>query len=101
MNSWVDVARIATALNVALLLGLGLVWGRNLLAFRSKHTVGLVVFAALLLAENALALYYYRVDPTLSVWFSTAVPAVAWQAMLSLHVLETLALVFLAWVTWD
>ena len=101
MNLWVDVARLATAVNVVLLVTLGVLWGRNYAAFRSKHTLGLFVFATFLLAENATALYYYQLDPTLSVWFSTAVPAVAWQAMLTLHVLEAAGLVFLAWVTWD
>jgi hypothetical protein len=101
MNLWVDVARVAAAVNVVVLLGLGAVWARNFVRFRSKHTLGLLTFATFLLAENAFALYYYLVDPTLSVWFSTAVPAVAWQAMLTLHVLETVALAVLAWVTWD
>ncbi|SDM07354.1 hypothetical protein SAMN04487949_0737 [Halogranum gelatinilyticum] len=101
MDRWVDVARVAAAVNVLVLLGLGTVWLRNFVKFRSKHTLGLATFATFLLAENAFALYYYQVDPTLSVWFSTAVPAVAWQAMLTLHVLETLALAVLAWVTWD
>lgn len=101
MTLWVDVARAATALNVVLLLALATVWGRNYLRFRSKHTVGFLVFALLLLAENVMALYYYLIDPDLSVWFSTAVPTIAWQAMMSLHVLEFAALLFLTWVTWD
>lgn len=101
MTAWVDVARFAAAVNVVLLATLCGVWGRNYLAFRTKHTLGLSVFAMFLLAENAVALYYYQVDPTLSVWFGTAVPAVAWRAMLALHVLETVGLAFLAWVTWD
>jgi hypothetical protein len=98
---WSTVARISVVLNVLLLLGLGYVWARNYLQFRSKHTLGLLVFSLLLLAENACALYYYLVDPTLSVWFATAVPDIAWRAMMLLHVLETFALLFLAWVTWD
>lgn len=101
MSIWIDIARLSAAINVILLLGLGYVWVRNYLQFRSKHTLGLAVFAMLLLAENALALYYYLVDPTLSAWFATEVPAIAWRAMMFLHVLETLALLFLVWVTWD
>jgi hypothetical protein len=61
----------------------------------------MLVFAGLLLFENLFALYYYLVDPTLSAWFSTQVPDVAWRAMLLFHVLETLALGFLTWVTLD
>lgn len=98
---WPTVARVSVVVNILLLLGLGYVWARNYLQFRSKHTLGLLVFSLLLLAENACALYYYLVDPTLSAWFATAVPAIAWRAMMLLHVLEMFALLFLAWVTWD
>lgn len=101
MVVWVDIARIAAGLNVLLLGVLVFVWGRNYYSIRSKHTLGMLLFALFLLGENALAVYYYLLDPTLSVWFSTKVPAIAWQAMLALHVLETLGLAFLAWVTWD
>lgn len=101
MSIWIEVARISTAINVVLLSVLSYIWLRNYLEFRSKHTLGLAVFAALLLAENVLALYYYLVDPTLSIWFATEVPPVAWRALMLLHVLETVAVAFLFWVTWD
>jgi hypothetical protein len=101
MSIWVDIARVATGLNVLLLLALGYVWGRNFVVVRTKHTLGLLVFSVFLLAENAFAFYYYLLDPTLSVWFSTQVPVIAWRAMMLLHVLETIGLVFLTWVTWD
>lgn len=98
---WSMVARISVTLNVLLLLALGAIWARNYWQFRSKHTLGLFVFSLLLLAENVLALYYYMIDPTLAGWFATEVPAIAWRAMMLLHVFETVALLFLAWVTWD
>jgi hypothetical protein len=101
MSIWIDLARVATGVNLLLLAVLAFVWGRNYVRLRSKHTLGMLVFAALLFFENGFALYYYLVDPTLSAWFSTKVPAVAWRAMLLFHVLETVALVFLAWVTLD
>jgi hypothetical protein len=101
MSVWVDVARVSTALNVLLLGVLAVVWGRNWLRLRSKHTLGLLTFALLLLAENALAFYYYLLDPTLASWFSTQVPVIVWRLMLAVHVLETLAVAFLAWVTLD
>lgn len=101
MSVWLDAARLAAAANVVLLTVLLGVWGRNYLALRSKHTLGMLLFAVLLAGENAFALYYYLADPTLSAWFDTAVPAVAWRAMLLFHVLETLAIGFLAWVTLD
>ena len=101
MSIWVTVAQFAAALNVVLLLALGSVWTRNYLLLRSKHTLGMLVFAAMLLLENAFAVYIYLVDPTLSGWFSTDVPAVAWRAMLTLHVLETVGIASLTRVTKD
>jgi hypothetical protein len=101
VSIWVDTARVAAAANLLVLAGLAVVWGRNYRTFRSRHAAGLVVFAVLLFAENAVALYIYGADPTLSVWFSTAVPVVAWRAMLALHVLELVALVALARVTFE
>lgn len=98
---WSTIAQIAVTLNIFLLLVLGVIWARNYWQFRSKHTLGLFVFSHLLLAENVLALYYYMVDPTLATWFATDVPAVAWRAMMLLHVLQTIALLFLTWVSWD
>jgi hypothetical protein len=101
VSVWIDVARVAAAVNLFVLAGLAVVWGRNYRTFRSKHAAGLLVFAVLLFAENAVALYIYQADPTLSVWFATAVPDVAWRALLALHVLELVALVALARVTLD
>ena len=102
MSVWFDVARLSAGLNVVLLLALVWVWGRNYLQFRSTHTLGLVMFGGFLFGENALALYIYLVDPMLSAWFaSEAVPPVAWRAMMTLHVLQTVGLSFLVWITWD
>ena len=99
MTVWGDLALATTAFNVVVLAALSAVWIRNHVQFRSAHTFGLATFALLLLAENLVACYYYAVDPTLSAWFSTAVPAVAWRAMLAVHVLEAAALVLLARTT--
>ena len=101
MNVWIDTARAATAVSMVLLALLGSVWARNYMRLRSKHTLGMLVFATLLFFENASGLYYYLIDPDLSVWFSTQVPDIAWHAMLLFHVLEALAIGFLAWVTLD
>ena len=99
----IDAMRVLSALNVALLVGLGYVWGRNFYQFRSKHTLGLLVFAVLLLAENALSVYFFVFENTLSAWIldPTAVPPPAQQAMLTLRALEFAGVVFLTWVTWD
>lgn len=101
MSIWVDVARVSAGANIVLLGVLGYVWGRNYLQFRTKHTLGLLVFSIFLLAENALALFMYVLDPTLSGWFSTQVPVIVWRLMLLLHVFETVGLAFLTWVTLD
>ncbi len=103
MSLWISLAQAATALNVVLLLVLGYVWGRNYLTFRSKHTLGLLVFAFFLLLENALVLYYYLLDPTLSAWWhdESMVPVIVWQAQMAVHVAQTVGLLFLAWITLD
>ena len=101
MVGWIDLARVAVGLNILLLAALIYVWGQNYYHIRSKHTLGLLLFALLLLGENAIALYFYSLDPLLSTWFSTQVPDPAWQAMMALHGFETVALAVLAWITWD
>lgn len=103
MGLLVDVVRVTIVLNVVLLLGLSYVWGRNYLALRSKHTLGLLLFAVFLLGENALAAYYFILDPTLTGWITNPelVPPVAQGAMATLRVLELAGIAFLTWVTWD
>jgi len=93
MSLMLDVARVAAALNILLLVVLVGIWGRNYRQIRSKHTLGSLVFAVVLLAENALALFYYLNPPPMSV------PAV--RAMMYLQMLETVAIGFLVYVTWD
>jgi hypothetical protein len=99
VNVRLDAARFAVTVTVALLVVLDAVRGRSSLRLRSKHTLGLLLFAVPLVGRSGFALYYYLVDPTLSAWFGTSVPAVVWRAMLLFHALETAALGFLAWVT--
>lgn len=101
MGLWLDITRVAAGFNVAVLAALVVVWLRNYRQFHSKHTLGLSVFGALMLAENALALYFFTVDPTLSPWFNTAMPEPPEAAMMALRLVTSGALVFLAWVTWD
>jgi hypothetical protein len=100
MGLWLTAASVATALNVALLLVLGGIWVRNYREFRSKHTLGLSVFAALLLAENLLSLNYYVLDPQVARLLSSADP-IAGRAMMFVQLLELAAIAFLLWVTLD
>jgi len=87
-----DVARAAAGVNVALLLALGYVWANNYRQIRSQQTLGTLLFAMLLLAENVMALYYY--------FSGIAIPAPAMRAMMVLNLLETAAIAFLTYVTW-
>jgi len=100
MTLWYDVARIAIVINLVLLLGLGYVWVRNYLQFRSKHTLGLTLFAGMLFLENAAALYLYMLDPVLSAWMAD-VPVQPQRLLTLLRLFEAGALAFLTWVTWD
>lgn len=75
-------------------------WVRNYLEFRSKHTLGLSVFAALLLAENLLTFNYYVINTQVANYLSDADP-IAGKAMMFVQVLEFAAIAFLLWTTWD
>lgn len=99
----VNIVRAFIVLNVLLLLGLAYVWGRNYAQLRSKHSLGLLLFAVLLLGENALAGYFFMVNPTLTAWITNPeqVPTIAQKAMMSLRVLEFAGIAFLSWITWD
>jgi hypothetical protein len=98
-NLWFEVARAAVAVNVVLLAGLTFVWVRNYRSHGATHTLGLLVFAAVLLAQNLLALYLYTLHPTFHDWVYYSAP-IAKQGTTTLNVLETVALAFLAWITW-
>ena len=99
----VRTVQVFAVLNIVLLAVLVSVWGRNWWQLRSKHTLGLALFGAFLLGENALAAYFFIVDPTLSAWIHNdqMVPYPAQLALAVLRVLEFLGLAFLTWVTWD
>lgn len=101
MGLWLDVVRVAAVVNVALLVGLCAVWVRNARQFRTKHTLGLLIFGGLLLLENGMAVYYFVVDPFLSSWFASDMPATPGTAMMTMRVVESLGLVFLTWITMD
>jgi hypothetical protein len=93
MSLILDAARVAAAVNVVLLLGLLVVWGRTYREVRAPLTLGTMVFAAFLLAENAVALYFYFNAP--------AMPPLAVEFMMVLQILETVGIAVLAYVTWQ
>jgi hypothetical protein len=100
MGIWLDAASAATALNLVLLAVLLAIWGRNYLEFRSKHALGLSVFAVLLFVENCLSLYYYVIDPGVGGALRAASP-LAGRAMMTVQIFELGAILLLAWIAWD
>ena len=100
MALWLDAARVAAGVNVLLLLGLGSVWFRNYRRHGARHTLTLLVFAAFLLVENALWLYFYVFHDSFVGWFVAAGTEV--QVGLALLCgLELVALLFLSYLTWQ
>jgi len=70
------------------------VWVRNYRTFGSELTAGLAAFATVLLVENAVAIYFFFSSGMLY----AGVPS-AQQAVAALRILQTVALVFLTYVT--
>jgi hypothetical protein len=98
MGLLLDVARAAAAVNVGILLVLGYVWVGNYRDHGASHTLALLVFAAFLLVENLLWLYFYVVAPDFVAWFVNASTEI--QAGLALLCgLELVALAFLGRIT--
>ena len=100
MSVWLDAARVAAAVNVLLLLGLGSVWLRGYRQHGAQHTLGLLVVAGFLLVENALWLYFYVLHPAFIGWFNETAVEVQ-VGMTLLCGLELVALAFLAYITWQ
>jgi hypothetical protein len=98
MELWLNIARAAAGVNVVLLLALGSVWLRGYRRHGASHTLGLLVFAALLLVQNALWLYFYLLHPDFIDWFRVSATDVQVGVTL-LCGLELLALAFLSWIT--
>lgn len=99
MSRWLDVARLAAGANVVLLAALARVWLRNYRQHGASHTLGLLVFAGFLLAENLLWLYLYVLRADFVGWFD-ATSGTVQVGMTMLCGLELVALLFLARITW-
>lgn len=99
----VRIVQVFAVLNTVLLAGLLYIWGRNWWQLRSKHTLGLVMFSAFLLAENLMMVYFFVIHQDLNAWIhnDSMVPPIAQTALATLRVLQFLGLSFLVWVTWD
>lgn len=99
MSLWLDAARFAAGANVVLLLVLGRVWLGNYRRHGADHTLGLLVFAGFLLAENLLWLYLYVLRGDFVGWFD-ATSGTVQASVAMLCGLELVALLFLARITW-
>jgi len=94
MTPWLTVATTLAALNALLLLALGAVWLKNYRTFGSNLILGLLAFAAVMLLENLVAVYYFFSMEMLYVG-----SAGAQQSVLVLRALQFVALLFLTYVT--
>jgi len=88
-----ELTVVFEVLNILLLLFLLSVYLNNYRQIKTSIGLGLIIFSALLLMQNAMAVYFHfaMVD-----YYSVAVMGHA--AILS--ALQTVALAVLAWVTW-
>ena len=93
MSLVLDGARVAAAVNILLLGVLITIWVQTYREIRAPLTLGSIVFASFLLAENAVALYFYFNAP--------AMPPLAVEFMMVLQILETVGIAVLAYVTWQ
>jgi hypothetical protein len=94
MSSAILIASALAGINVLLLAALTFVWARNYRTFRTPLILGLLAFGAAMFVENGVALYFF---------FSTrklyAMNPSVQQVVAVLRALQSLALVFLTYVT--
>lgn len=94
MDTTIAAATALSGLNVLLLAALTVIWVRNYRTVGSALTLGLVAFGIAMLAENALAIYYFFG----MAMFYSGDPGVQ-QAVLVLRALQLVAIAILTYVT--
>ncbi|PSQ59958.1 hypothetical protein BRD18_02290 [Halobacteriales archaeon SW_7_71_33] len=94
MSPVLMAAIVLAAVNSVMLVALSGVWVRNYRTFGSNLTLGLLAFGLVLLAENLMAVVFFFGMGTLYGSNPLVGPAV-----LLLRALETVAVVFLTYVT--
>ena len=94
MGPLISAAAALAGLNVVFLLALLVVWGRNYSTFGTNLILGLMTFAFAMLAENAVALYFFFSMRS----FYAGDPHVQ-QAVLVLRSLQFVAIAVLSYVT--
>ena len=88
-----DVNAALSGINVFIALAVLYVYAQNYRGLKSKLTLGLLLFASLLLVHNLLGVYFFV---TMATYY---VPEVALM-IFGLSFVETLALGTLMWITW-
>lgn len=95
MSTQLMAASVLSGATVLLLVGLGVIWIRNYQTFRTPLVLGLVGFAAVLLVENLVALYFF-----LSMQPLYAMDPAVHTVVVILRALQFVAVALLAYVTW-
>ncbi|MFC6973951.1 hypothetical protein ACFQL1_03565 [Halomicroarcula sp. GCM10025709] len=94
MGPLITAAVVLAGINVVLLLPLVGVWARNYATFRTGLVAGLLAFAVAMLAENAMAVYFFFSMQS----FYAGDPHVQ-EAVLVLRSLQFVAIVGLSYTT--
>ena len=94
MGIMIQAASALAGVNILLLVALLGVWLRNYRTFRTPLVLGLVAFSAVMLIENALAVYFFFSMQS----FYSGDPHIQ-QVVLVLRGLQLLAIGFLTYVT--
>jgi hypothetical protein len=95
MGPLITIAVGLAVLNICLLLVLIGIWARNYATFGTTLTLGLAAFGVALLAENAMAVYFFFSMRS----FYAGDPGVQ-EAVLLLRGLQFVAVVLLSYATW-
>lgn len=93
MSIVMDVSAIVSAANVAILIGLIILYGKTYSSSKAPFTLGLIFFASLLLVQNAIGIYSYV---TMAPFFSDAIL----PYLLAINIAELAGLSVLLKITW-
>jgi len=94
MGQTIQAASVLAGVNVLLLGALTVVWARNYRTFGTTLVLGMLAFGAAMIAENAVALYYFFTMQS----FYAGDPHVQ-QAVLVLRATQFVAVALLSYAT--
>ena len=93
MSIIMDASAVVSAANVAILIGLIILYGRTYSSSRAQFTLGLIFFASLLLLQNVIGIYSYV---TMAPFFGEAIL----PYLLAINIAELAGLSILLKITW-